>query len=131
MRLAVAATPQVAIPTLEFLHSGKDSLVRIFTTEDKAIGRGRTLTPSDVAIWANEHGVECVKVSKANMMAEHLDDIEKTSFANLKIKYEKMFDEGTMDFAKYSYNFVKDHEPKTRSYELANSPKFGSDKDKL
>ena len=76
MRLAVAATPHVAIPTLEFLHSGKDSLVRIFTTEDKAIGRGRTLTPSDVAIWAHEHGVECVKVGKANEMAEHLDDID-------------------------------------------------------
>ena len=76
MRLAVAATPQVAIPTLEFLHSGKDSLVRIFTTEDKAIGRGRTLTPSDVAIWANEHGVECVKVGKASEMSDHLDDID-------------------------------------------------------
>lgn len=76
MRLAVAATPQVAIPTLGFLHSGKDSLVRIFTTEDKAIGRGRTLTPSDVAIWANEHGVECVKVGKASEMSDHLDDID-------------------------------------------------------
>lgn len=76
MRLALAATPQVAIPTLEFLHSGKDSLVRIFTTEDKAIGRGRTLTPSDVAFWANEHGVECVKVGKASELSDHLDDID-------------------------------------------------------
>ena len=76
MRLAVAATPHVAIPTLEYLRSGKDSLVRIFTTEDKGVGRGRTLTPSDVALWANEHGVECIKVGKASEMAEHLDDID-------------------------------------------------------
>lgn len=76
MRLAVAATPHVAIPTLEFLHSGKGSLVRIFTTEDKGVGRGRTLTPSDVALWANEHGVECIKVGKASEMADHLDDID-------------------------------------------------------
>ena len=76
MRLAVAATPHVAIPTLEFLYSDNDSLVRIFTTEDKAIGRGRTLTPSDVAVWANEHGVECIKVSKASEMAGHLADID-------------------------------------------------------
>jgi methionyl-tRNA formyltransferase len=34
------------------------------------------LTPSDVAVWANEHGVECIKVSKASEMAEHLDDID-------------------------------------------------------
>ena len=76
MRLAVAATPHVAIPTLEFLHSRKGSLVRIFTTEDKAIGRGRSLTPSDVALWANEHGVECIKVGKASGMADHLVDID-------------------------------------------------------
>ena len=76
MRLAVAATPHVAIPTLEFLRSGKDSLVRIFTTQDKGVGRGRTLTPSDVALWANDHGVECIKVGKASEMAEHLDDID-------------------------------------------------------
>ncbi len=76
MRLAVAATPHVAIPTLEFLYSGNDSLVRIFTTEDKAIGRGRTLTPSDVAVWGHEHGVECIKVGKASEMADHLADID-------------------------------------------------------
>lgn len=76
MRLAVAATPHVAIPTLEYLYSGNDSLVRVFTTEDKAIGRGRMLTPSDVAVWAQEHGVECVKVGKASQMSDHLDDID-------------------------------------------------------
>lgn len=76
MRLAVAATPDVAIPTLEFLHSGKDCLVRIFTTEDKRVGRGSTLSPSDVALWATEHGVECIKVGKASEMADHLDDID-------------------------------------------------------
>ena len=76
MRLAVAATPHVAIPTLEFLHSSKDSLVRIFTTEDKGVGRGRTLPPSDVALWANERGVECIKVGKASEMSDHLDDID-------------------------------------------------------
>lgn len=76
MRLAVAATPDVAIPTLEYLYSGKDSLVRVFTTEDKGVGRGRTLTPTDVALWANEHGVECIKVGKASEMADHLSDID-------------------------------------------------------
>lgn len=76
MRLAVAATPPVAIPTLDFLISSTDSLVRVFTTEDKAAGRGRSLSQSDVAIWANEHGVECVKVGKAGEMADYLDDVD-------------------------------------------------------
>jgi methionyl-tRNA formyltransferase len=76
VRLAVAATPEVAIPTLEFLIAGNDSLVKVFTTEDKAVGRGRALTPSHVAMWADEHGVECIKIGKAVEMAAHLDEID-------------------------------------------------------
>jgi len=76
VRLAVAATPEVAIPTLEFLLAGNDSLVKVFTTEDKAVGRGRPLTPSHVAMWADEHGVECIKIGKAVEMAAHLDEID-------------------------------------------------------
>jgi methionyl-tRNA formyltransferase len=76
VRLAVAATPDVAIPTLEFLLSGTNPLLKIFTTEDKPVGRGRTLTPTDVAIWADDHGIECIKVGKALEMAAHLDDID-------------------------------------------------------
>ena len=76
MRLAVAATPDVAIPTLEFLLSGTDPLLKVFTTEDKPVGRGRTMTPSHVAIWADDHGIECIKVGKALEMAAHLDDID-------------------------------------------------------
>ena len=76
MRLAVAATPEVAIPTLEFLLAGNDSLVKVFTTEDKALGRGRALTSSHVAMWADEHGVECIKIGKAVEMAAHLDEID-------------------------------------------------------
>ena len=76
MRLAVAATPDVAIPTLEFLLSGTNPLLKIFTTEDKPVGRGRTLTPTDVAIWAEDHGIECIKVGNALEMAAYLDDVD-------------------------------------------------------
>jgi methionyl-tRNA formyltransferase len=76
VRLAVAATPEVAIPTLEFLLSGTNPLLKVFTTEDKPVGRGRTLTPTDVAIWAEDHGIECIKVGNALEMAAHLDEID-------------------------------------------------------
>jgi methionyl-tRNA formyltransferase len=76
VRLAVAATPEVAIPTLEFLLSGTDPLVKVFTTEDKPVGRGRALTPTVVASWASIHGVECIKIGKASEMSAHLDDID-------------------------------------------------------
>lgn len=76
MRLAVAATPGVAIPTLEHLLTSEHQLVRIFTTADKPVGRGRSLTSTEVAQWADDHGIECVKVDKAIEMAALLEDID-------------------------------------------------------
>jgi methionyl-tRNA formyltransferase len=76
VRLAVAATPQVAIPTLEYLLSSEHELVKIFTTTDKQVGRGRSLTASEVAQWAEIHGIECIKVERASEMLSHLDDVD-------------------------------------------------------
>lgn len=76
MRLAVAATPGVAIPTLEHLLTSDHQLVRIFTTGDKPVGRGRSLTATEVAQWAHDHKIECVKVDRATEMAASLADID-------------------------------------------------------
>jgi methionyl-tRNA formyltransferase len=76
VRLAVAATPQVAIPTLDFLLSNGHQLVKVFTTGDKQVGRGRTLTESEVAVWAAEHEIECIKVDRANDLLSNLDDVD-------------------------------------------------------
>ena len=76
MRLAVAATPQVAIPTLEYLVESDHDLVRIFTTADKQVGRGRSLSATEVAQWAEDHGIECIKVERVSDMALHLEDLD-------------------------------------------------------
>lgn len=76
MRLAVAATPQVAIPTLNALLNSGHQLVRVFTTGDKHVGRGRTLTPSEVSTWAVENEIECIKVDRAIDLIDHLDDLD-------------------------------------------------------
>jgi methionyl-tRNA formyltransferase len=76
VRLAVAATPGVAIPTLEHLLTSEHQLVRIFTTADKPVGRGRSLTATQVAQWAHDHRIECVKVDTATEMATSLTDID-------------------------------------------------------
>jgi methionyl-tRNA formyltransferase len=76
VRLAVAATPQVAIPTLEYLVESDHDLVRIFTTADKQVGRGRSLSATEVAQWAEEHGIECIKVERVSDMALHLEDLD-------------------------------------------------------
>jgi len=76
VRLAVAATPEVAFPALDFLRGAQHSLIRVFTTPDKPVGRGRVMMPSPVATWAETNGIECIKVGKAIDMADSLADID-------------------------------------------------------
>ena len=52
MRIIVAATPAVAIPTLEALRRSSHNLVSVITRPDAPAGRGRTLQETEVAVWA-------------------------------------------------------------------------------
>ena len=57
----VAATPEVAIPTLEWLLTSEHELVSVITQPDRPAGRGRILKESAVSQWADDNGVLCVK----------------------------------------------------------------------
>ena len=61
MIVAVAATAEVAIPTLEWLLKSKHQLLRVITTPDSKAGRGKVLTPSPVAMWADENNLDISK----------------------------------------------------------------------
>ena len=76
MRLAVAATPSVAIPTLEWLRESEHELALVITRPDRPSGRGRTLTESIVSRWATSHGVDCVKPMASLDLIDILSDIE-------------------------------------------------------
>jgi methionyl-tRNA formyltransferase len=59
MRLVVAGTPWVALPSLEaLLASGRHEVVAVVTRPDAPAGRGRRLTPSPMKQRALEAGVE-------------------------------------------------------------------------
>ena len=58
MKIAVAASPEVAIPTLEYLRSSAHELALIISRPDSPVGRGRELTPTAVSSWANANGIE-------------------------------------------------------------------------
>ena len=76
MRIGVAATPDVAIPTLNWLlHSGHEVSV-IITQPDRPAGRGRLLQQSVAADWAQEHQIPVLKPESFNELLgkiEHLD----------------------------------------------------------
>jgi methionyl-tRNA formyltransferase len=61
VQIAVAATPEVALPTLEALLVSEHNLVAVITQPDRPAGRGLALKESPVAIWAKERGINVRK----------------------------------------------------------------------
>ena len=72
MRIAVAASPEVAIPTLEYLLASEHDLSLIISRPDSPVGRGRELTPTAVSSWAIENGIELYRPNKAADFDERL-----------------------------------------------------------
>ncbi len=64
MRLVFAGTPEVALPALEALHASRHELVAVVTRPDAPAGRGRRMTPSPVAVRAEELGIPVLKPVK-------------------------------------------------------------------
>ncbi|WP_431277355.1 methionyl-tRNA formyltransferase [Leifsonia poae] len=63
MRLVFAGTPAVAIPSLRELAARHD-VVAVITRRDAELGRKRVLTPSPVAVAADELGIEVIKANR-------------------------------------------------------------------
>jgi methionyl-tRNA formyltransferase len=61
VRIAVAATPGVAIPTLEWLLASEHQLDLVITQPDRPSGRGQKTTESPVSLWARENKVDVIK----------------------------------------------------------------------
>ena len=61
MRICIAATPSVAIPTLEALLASGHQIVSVITRPDAPAGRGRDFKSSAVSDWAISKGVELHK----------------------------------------------------------------------
>ena len=102
MRIGVAATPEVAIPTLEWLLASEHDLVVVITQPDKPAGRGRNLKQSAVADWAVAQGISVVKPATSDdligvineldcvvtigygvLLPQHILDLPKHGFINL------------------------------------------------
>ncbi len=61
MRIIVAATPAVAVPTLNWLLNSEHVLAAVITQPDRPAGRGREIKGSVISHWAQENSVECFK----------------------------------------------------------------------
>ena len=57
MRLVFAGTPEVALPSLARLVSSRHEVVAVLTRPDSRVGRGRRVSRSPVATFADEAGI--------------------------------------------------------------------------
>lgn len=57
----MAATPDVAIPTLNWLINSEHQLLSVITQPDRPAGRGRSLKESVVSEWARQNDIACLK----------------------------------------------------------------------
>lgn len=61
MRICIAATPTVALPTLNALLESSHEIVSVITRPDAPAGRGKNLKSSAVSDWANSNKVQLHK----------------------------------------------------------------------
>ena len=76
MQIAVAATPEVALPTLEALLKSEPDLVSVITQPDRPAGRGLSLKESPVAIWAKDRGISVRKPVDQEELKLAVSDID-------------------------------------------------------
>ena len=76
MQIAVAATPEVALPTLEALLESEHDLVSVITQPDRPAGRGLALKESPVAIWAKDRGIAVSKPIDQAELKQAVADVD-------------------------------------------------------
>ena len=76
MRLGVAATPEVALPTLNWLQTGAHTLVRVISQPDKPSGRGQEMHSSPVSQWAKANSIELINPATVAEIDKALSDLD-------------------------------------------------------
>jgi methionyl-tRNA formyltransferase len=99
MRIGVAATPDVAIPTLDWLIASKHDLVLVITQPDKPAGRGRAIKQSVVGDWAAARGIPTVKPESSNDLIGMINDLDCV----VTIGYGVLLPENILDLPKHGF----------------------------
>lgn len=97
MRVVVAATAEVAIPTLDWLRKSKHELLRVVTTPDSKAGRGKILAQSVIADWADKNSISLAKPNTSNEIAKSFDGADVV----IAIAYGKILTSEVFGIPKY------------------------------
>ncbi|NBO61523.1 MAG: methionyl-tRNA formyltransferase [Flavobacteriia bacterium] len=99
MRLGVAATPDVAIPTLDWLLATDHEIALVITQPDRPSGRGRVVKQSVVGEWAQNHKISVVKPESSHELSNHLKDLDCV----ITIGYGVLLPQEILDIPKFGF----------------------------
>ena len=97
MRVVVAATAEVAIPTLEWLKESEHELLRVVTTPDSKAGRGKNLAQSVIADWADKNSISIAKPNTSSEISKSFEGADVV----IAIAYGKILTSEVFSIPKY------------------------------
>ena len=99
MRIGVAATPDVAIPTLNWLLQSDHEIALIITQPDRPAGRGQLLQQTVVADWAQGHQITLIKPESSQELLGTIEDLDLV----LTIGYGVLLPESILSLPKHGF----------------------------
>ena len=99
MRIGVAATPDVAIPTLNWLLESEHEIALIITQPDRPSGRGQILQQTLVADWGQGHQIPVIKPESSQELSGTIDDLDLV----LTIGYGVLLPESILSLPKHGF----------------------------
>jgi len=76
MRIGVAATPDVALPTLEWLLQSEHEIAVVITQPDRPAGRGREMKQSVIGDWAQKHNIALLKPETSQELLGKIEQLD-------------------------------------------------------
>lgn len=76
LRIVFAGSPAAAVPSLQALIASDHEIVAVVTREDAPLGRKRILTPTPVAVAAQEAGIPVLKANRLGPLTDEIAAID-------------------------------------------------------
>ena len=101
MKIVYMGTPDFAVPALETLINSRHEVTAVFTQPDKPKGRKMILTPPDVKVCAQKHGVKVYQ--PASMRSEEAVNAVKELAPDVIVvaAYGQILPQSVLDIPKY------------------------------
>jgi methionyl-tRNA formyltransferase len=95
----VAATAEVAIPTLEWFKNSDHDLLRVVTTPDSRVGRGKLLAESAISRWADLNSIVKLKPNTKEEMHRAFENADLV----IAIAYGRILTEDVLSIPKFGF----------------------------